>query len=583
MFNSQHWATTPEQVAADALNAGLNLNCGNWLKINTMGAVQRGLVEESVVDRAVSNNFATLMRLGFFDGDPSKQMYGDLGPKDVCTLAHQELAREAARQGIVLLKNALHSLPLSPTAINSLAVIGPNANATTTMIGNYAGIPCKYTTPLQGLSASVKAVYHAGCGDTKCVRAQLNKAREVAAEADAVVLVMGTDQSIEAESLDRTRISLPGQQNRLISEVASVSKGPVILVIMSGTGMDIQFSKENPKITSILWVGFPGEAGGAALADIIFGQYNPGGRLPMTWYPQFFAEMVNMTNMNMRPNLTTRHPGYTYRFYRGTTVYPFGYGLSYSRFVQWLVRAPKLVQLSTDDLDQVCHYPECETVEVGDGVCRNLGFEVVIGVKNVGEMDGSYSVLLFSYPPPWVHNIPQLQLLDFEKVFLGPQEVRLVRFQVDGCKHLSVVDEDGNRKVALGEHVLQRRFSKIASPFSIDTSVGFFHYTKGDLISKLASVLQSCSNPNPGHQVVQQGQQLHAQILVNGINHMLGYGTCPDKYTFPYVIKACGRLGAIGLAKSVHHTIQMMGFEMDVYVGSSLIKAYAVRQIAPKR
>ncbi|KAL8266968.1 hypothetical protein R6Q59_004312 [Mikania micrantha] len=455
MFNSQHWATTPEQVAADALNAGLNLNCGNWLKINTMGAVQRGLVEESVVDKAVSNNFATLMRLGFFDGDPSKQMYGNLGPKDVCTLAHQELAREAARQGIVLLKNALHSLPLSLTAINSLAVIGPNANATTTMIGNYAGIPCKYTTPLQGLSASVETVYLAGCGDTKCVRAQLNEAREVAAEADAVVLVMGTDQSIEAESLDRTSISLPGQQNRLISEVASVSKGPVILVIMSGTGMDIQFAKENPKITSILWVGFPGEAGGAALADIIFGQYNPGGRLPMTWYPQFFAEMVNMTNMNMRPNLTTGHPGYTYRFYRGTTVYPFGHGLSYSRFVQWLVRAPKLVQLSTDVQDQVCHYPECETVEVGDGVCRNLGFEVVIGVKNVGEMDGSYSVLLFSYPPPWVHNIPQLQLLDFEKVFLGPQEVRLVRFQVDGCKHLSVVDEDGNRKVALGEHVLQ--------------------------------------------------------------------------------------------------------------------------------
>ncbi|KAL8266963.1 hypothetical protein R6Q59_004307 [Mikania micrantha] len=180
---------------------------------------------------------------------------------------------------------------------------------------------------------------------------------------------------------------------------------------------------------------------------------------------------------------------------------------------------------------------------------------------------------------------------------------------------------------------LQRRFSKIASSLSVDTSVGFFHYTKGDLISKLASVLQSCSNPNPGLQVVQQGQQLHAQILVNGINHvgvlgsrllgiyilcgkfidaksmfhqldllyaspwnwmirgftvmgcfdsailvyfkMLGYGTCPDKYTFPYVIKACGRLGAVGLAKSVHHTIQMMGFEMDVYVGSSLIKAYA--------
>lgn len=140
MFNSHHSAESPEQVAADALNAGLDLNCGNWLKMNTMGAVEGGLVEESVVNQAVSNNFATLMRLGFFDGDPSKQMYGNLGSEDVCTPAHQELAREAARQGIVLLKNALHSLPLSPSAINSLAVIGPNANATTAMIGNYAGI-----------------------------------------------------------------------------------------------------------------------------------------------------------------------------------------------------------------------------------------------------------------------------------------------------------------------------------------------------------------------------------------------------------------------------------------------------------
>ncbi|KAK9052863.1 hypothetical protein SSX86_029493 [Deinandra increscens subsp. villosa] len=168
------------------------------------------------------------------------------------------------------------------------------------------------------------------------------------------------------------------------------------------------------------------------------------------------------------------------------------------------------------------------------------------------------------------------------------------------------------------------RFSQIASSFQ---------YTKEDIISKLASVLQSCSHPNPDTQVIQQGQQLHAQIIVNGINHvgllgsrllgmyilcgrftdaksifhkldlfyaspwnwmirgftmmgcfdsailvyfkMLGYGTSPDKYTFPYVIKASGKLGAIGLAKSVHHTIQMMGFEMDVYVGSSLIKLYA--------
>lgn len=121
---------------------GLDLNCGDFLGKHTEAAVKGGLVNESAVDNAVSNNFATLMRLGFFDGDPKKQPYGNLGPKDVCTPEHQELAREAARQGIVLLKNTASSLPLSSTAIKSLAVIGPNANVTKTMIGNYEGILC---------------------------------------------------------------------------------------------------------------------------------------------------------------------------------------------------------------------------------------------------------------------------------------------------------------------------------------------------------------------------------------------------------------------------------------------------------
>ena len=119
--------------------AGLDLDCGAFLGKHTEAAVKGGLVEEAAIDKAVSNNFATLMRLGFFDGDPKKQPYGNLGPKDVCTAENQELAREAARQGIVLLKNSAGSLPLSPSSIKNLAVIGPNANVTKTMIGNYEG------------------------------------------------------------------------------------------------------------------------------------------------------------------------------------------------------------------------------------------------------------------------------------------------------------------------------------------------------------------------------------------------------------------------------------------------------------
>ncbi|KAL4565254.1 hypothetical protein LXL04_029340 [Taraxacum kok-saghyz] len=452
MLTAHHWEKTPEKIAADALNAGVDLNCGDSLRFHTEGAIKGGLVNESVVDRAVSNNFETLMRLGFFDGNPSKQIYGNLGPKDVCTLANQELALEAARQGIVLLKNTPGSLPLLPSAIKSLAVIGPNANVTETMIGNYAGIPCQYTTPLQGLSASVKTLYEPGCLNVKCDIVQLDNAKKLAASADAMVLVMGSDLSIEAETVDRVDITLPGQQNLLISEVASASKGPVILVIMSGGGMDIRSEKENPKITSILWVGFPGEAGGAALADIVFGRFNPSGRLPMTWYPQSFVEKVAMTNMNMRPNLKTGHPGYSYRFYNGETVYPFGYGLSYSSYVHHLVKAPSLMLIPIDKA-QVCASSECESIDAVERVCRNLVFDVKIRVMNVGEMEGSHIVFLFSSPPP-IHNAARKQLLDFQKVVLDSQQRMVVSFRIDVCKHLSVVDEDGNKKVALGEHVL---------------------------------------------------------------------------------------------------------------------------------
>lgn len=137
------------------------------------------------------------------------------------------------------------------------------------------GIPCKYTTPLQGLAALVSTTYQPGCSNVQCSTAQVDEATKIAASADATVLVMGADQSIEAESRDRTDLLLPGQQQLLITQVAKAAKGPVILIIMSGGGFDISFAKNDDKITSILWVGYPGEAGGAAIADVCFGLYNP--------------------------------------------------------------------------------------------------------------------------------------------------------------------------------------------------------------------------------------------------------------------------------------------------------------------
>ncbi|KAL8129635.1 hypothetical protein V2J09_018790 [Rumex salicifolius] len=428
----------------------VDLNCGSFLAQHTEAAVKSGLLKETAVNNAISNNFATLMRLGFFDGSPKKSLYGYLGPKDVCTPAHQELALEAARQGIVLLKNAGNSvLPFSPTAVKSLAVIGPNANVTKTMIGNYEGTPCKYTTPLQGLSSYTSTAYLPGCTNVACMSAQVSDAAKLASNSDATVLVMGIDQSIEAEGRDRVDLLLPGQQQLLINAVANASRGLVVLVIMSGGGFDISFAKNSDKIGAILWVGYPGQAGGAALADIIFG-----GRLPMTWYPQSYVDKIPMTNMNMRPNPSMGYPGRTYRFYTGETIYTFGDGLSYSTFNHHLVHAPDkwVVPLAQD---HHCRASKCKSLDVlEEGVCQSYAFDIHMKVRNDGAMRGSHTIFLY-YKPPRVHNAPVKHLVGFEKVNLGAKEEALLKFHVDGCKDLSLVDEVGNRKIALGLHKLQ--------------------------------------------------------------------------------------------------------------------------------
>lgn len=254
------------------------MDCGPFLGLHTEKAVQQGMLKESDIDGALVNTLTVQMRLGMFDGEPSKQPFGNLGLKDVCTPSHQQLALEAAKQGIVLLKNHGPSLPLSPRRQHlTVAVIGPNSDVTTTMIGNYAGVPCSYTTPLQGISKYAKTIHQRGCANVACTDDNLfGRAAHAARRADATVLVMGLDQSIEAEFKDRSGLLLPGHQQELVSKVAMASKGPTILVLMSGGPVDVSFAKDDPKIGAILWVGYPGQAGGDAIAEVLFGLHNPG-------------------------------------------------------------------------------------------------------------------------------------------------------------------------------------------------------------------------------------------------------------------------------------------------------------------
>lgn len=139
LYDNQHYTATPEEAAADSIKAGLDLDCGPFLAIHTENAIRTGHMTVNHLNLALTNLLTVQMRLGMFDGEPSAHPYGNLGPRDVCTPAHQQLALEAARQAVVLLQNKGNSLPLSPARHRTVAVIGPNSDVTVTMIGNYAG------------------------------------------------------------------------------------------------------------------------------------------------------------------------------------------------------------------------------------------------------------------------------------------------------------------------------------------------------------------------------------------------------------------------------------------------------------
>ncbi|KAJ4849350.1 hypothetical protein Tsubulata_024291, partial [Turnera subulata] len=359
---------------SEALHGVSNVGPGTFFDDLVPSSTSFPTVREAEIDKSLKNLYIVLLRLGFFDGIPQ---YSSLGKKDICSDEHVELAREAAREGTVLLKNVDQTLPLDANKIKTLAVIGPHANATAAMIGNYAGVPCKIVTPLEALSAYGEVDYQVGCAEMRCRSDSLIfPAMQAAEKADATIIV------------------------------ADAAKGPVILVLFSAGGLDIGFAKNNKKIGAILWAGYPGEKGGLAIADVIFGKYNPGGRLPLTWHEASYADMLPMTSMPLRPVDSLGYPGRTYKFFNGSTVYPFAYGLSYTQFNYTLKSAVRSTHIKLNKF-QHCYgikyraesqIPPCPSMRIDDMDCKEkINFEVE--VKNVGDRDGSEVVVVYSKPP----------------------------------------------------------------------------------------------------------------------------------------------------------------------------------------
>ncbi len=432
IFRHHKMVETGGEAAAMAINAGCDLFCRSidpsvkkgkrwqWIK----EAVEKGLLTEETVDKSVKRLFTARFLLGMFD-PPEMVPYAQIPFEVNDCEEHRALATQAARESIVLLKNEGDFLPLDKN-IKSIAVIGPSADGLDVLVGNYHGDPSEYTTFLQGIKNKLGAnsdVYYAkGCDLLDKITDGFSEAIEIVKKTDVVIVVLGISAQFESEEGagqrseakgDRIDLNLPKVQEELLKEIHATGK-PIILVLTSGSALSVNFAKEN--IPVILEVWYPGEEGGTALADIIFGDYNPAGRLPVTFYKSI-DQVPDFRNYNME--------GRTYRYFKGEPLYSFGYGLSFTKFKYSNLKIPN--KTKTD---------KATTLSVD--------------VENIGKYLGDEVIQVYLSKRAISSNAPIRELQGFERITLQVGEKKTVSFTLTP-KNLSLFDKNGNQIVKPGK------------------------------------------------------------------------------------------------------------------------------------
>lgn len=550
-------ADSKPEAAAIGLSSGCDLECGDYYS-NLIEAVNNGLISEKTIDVSVKRLFLARFKLGMFDPDEMVS-FTQIPTGIVCSDAHNNLARIAAQESTILLKNENNLLPLSKNNLTKIAVIGPNADNWESLLGNYHGTPKNPVTFLQGIKNKVEPLievvyaegshlsdkalnlkpipsvyfqtkdgkqglnasyysnmnfegqpvltkiddkidfswqhqpiskdliddfsvkwegflvpaesgkyelgvfskrgmkvkiketeisngrgsvhhekYKTGIVDlntgekyaieveytsdksdaiaqllwTKIDENRIENAVKIAQQSDVTVLVLGLSQRLEAEGGDRENLALPEQQEELLKAIQATGK-PVILVINAGSALDVSWAKEN--VQAIINVGYPGEEGGNALADVIFGDYNPAGRLPITYYTSI-NELPAFENYDMK--------GRTYRYYEGVPLYPFGYGLSYTTFKYSDLKISK-------------------SIKAGENV------KVSVAVTNSGKMDGDEVVQLYLKDLKASTPRPQHQLEGFQRINLKAGETKTVEFTLTS-EQLSLINKKSERVIESG-------------------------------------------------------------------------------------------------------------------------------------
>lgn len=433
IYQDHQVVATPEEAAAMAVRAGCDLNCGNTYAALPQ-AVAQGLIDEAAIDQAVKRLFTARFRLGMFD-PPEQVPYAQIPYAVNDAPEHQALALQVARESMVLLKNENNLLPL-PKTLRTMAVIGPNAVDAEVLWGNYNGVPSNPLSLLDGIRAALspetELLYAQGCHIINPGREGYAEALAIAERAEVVIFIGGISQLIEGEEGqvegvggglrskgDRIDLNLPAVQEELLQALHATGK-PVVLVLVNGSALAVNWADAN--LPAILEAWYPGQAGGAALAEVLFGDYNPAGRLPVTFYK---------TVEDLPPFVDYRIAagGRTYRYFRGEPLYPFGYGLSYTSF------SYSNLQLSAES------------------VARDQGLTISATVQNTGPRAGDEVVQLYLNPMAISTLAPIRQLRGFERISLAPGEVRTVSFTLTPGQ-IASINEAGQAVVEPGQYQL---------------------------------------------------------------------------------------------------------------------------------
>ncbi len=424
IFSGHHIAKTEAEACAIAIKAGLNVECGTSFRA-LKEALDQQLLTEDDINRALKPLMMTRLKLGIIHDDPDCP-YNHVGEEQIGSAEHISLARQAAVEGMVLLKNERGALPIDKN-IHTLFVTGAGAADAFWLMGNYFGISDRYSTYLQGIVSKVSngtAVnYRPGVLENTPTRNAINWAVDEAAGAEKTIVIMGNNgnlegeegEAIDSERGDRESISIPASQMDFLRQICRRKKQGVIVVLTGGSPVDVREVCQLADAVVMAW--YPGQEGGYALGDVLFGDANFSGRLPIT-FPEDGDRLPPLADYSMR--------GRTYKYMTDNIYFPFGYGLSYGHvdYTDMQVKAD-----------------------------RKAGLTLSLTLTNNSDHAVSETPQVYISAPGAGTTAPLQQLVAFSRVTVEPGQTLSTRFDIP-AERLMTVQEDGSRKLLKGEYTV---------------------------------------------------------------------------------------------------------------------------------